>query len=175
MVKAAYGYTAYGEANPALTKTAAGFNANGNLYRYTGKRFDPAARAYDMGARHYFPGAGRWFQQDVYTDALANLALSSDPLTQNRYAFTAANPVNYIEVDGHRAAAVGGSAGIVKPTGGKSPPKGGGKVITNDAIPNFKPPIKTTTPKNGGSISFVDDSDSYESFAIPIGEREVVV
>jgi RHS repeat-associated protein len=107
-VKATYGYTAYGEANPQLTKTAAGFTPNSNLYRYTGKRWDPAAKAYDMGARHYFPKAGRWFQQDTYTNSLDNLDLSTDPLTQNRYAFTGANPINYIEVDGHVA---------VKPTG----------------------------------------------------------
>ena len=81
-VKAAYGYLAYGEANPALTKTAAGFDGSTNAYRYTGKRWDPAAQAYDLGARHYLPALGRWFQQDLYTDALANLALSTDPLTQ---------------------------------------------------------------------------------------------
>lgn len=63
-IKAAYGYTAYGDPNPQLTKTAAGFTPSTNLYRYTGKRWDPAAKAYDMGARHYFPSQGRWFQRD---------------------------------------------------------------------------------------------------------------
>ena len=100
-VKAAYGYTAYGEANPQLTNTAAGFTPNTNLYRYTGKRWDPAAKAYDMGARHYFPQQGRWFQQDQYADALDNLGLSTDPLNSNRYVFTGANPINYVELDGH--------------------------------------------------------------------------
>lgn len=100
-VKAAYGYTAYGDANPQLTKTAAGFTPNTNLYRYTGKRWDPAAKAYDMGARHYFPAQGRWFQQDTYADALDNLGLSTDPLNSNRYLFTGANPINYVEIDGH--------------------------------------------------------------------------
>ncbi len=103
-VMAAYGYTAYGDTNTTLTKSAAGFTPNTNLYRYTGKRWDPAARDYDMGARTYMPAVGRWFQQDAYADALDNLALSTDPLTQNRYAFTAANPVNYIEIDGHMPA-----------------------------------------------------------------------
>jgi RHS repeat-associated protein len=100
-LKAAYGYRAYGEANPSLTKTAAGFDASTNQYRYTGKRFDAAANVYDMGARHYSPTRGRWFQQDTYSSALANLGLSLDPLTQNRYQFTGANPINFIEVDGH--------------------------------------------------------------------------
>jgi RHS repeat-associated protein len=108
-VKASYGYLPYGDKNDALTKTASGFTPNSNLYRYTGKRFDPAANAYDMGARTYMPGLGRWFQQDRYPDGLDNLALSTDPLTQNRYAFTAANPINYVELDGHRVADVDGT------------------------------------------------------------------
>jgi RHS repeat-associated protein len=110
-VKASYGYLPYGDKNDALTKTASGFTPNSNLYRYTGKRFDPAANAYDMGARTYMPGLGRWFQQDRYPDGLDNLALSTDPLTQNRYAFTAANPINYVELDGHRSVDDGGGSG----------------------------------------------------------------
>ncbi len=103
-VKAGYGYLAYGEANPSLTKTAGGFTPNTNLYRYTGRRWDPAAKAYDMGARSYFPTVGRWFQQDAYADAFDDVGLSLDPLTANRYAFTGGNPVNYVELDGHGAA-----------------------------------------------------------------------
>ena len=60
MVTAAYGYLPYGEANPVLTTTASGFNANSNPYRYSGKRWDAAAKAYDMGARHDFPNVPRW-------------------------------------------------------------------------------------------------------------------
>ena len=119
-IKAAYGYRAYGEANPSLTKTAGGFTPSTNLYRYSGKRFDPAAKAYDMGARHYFPSQARWFQQDLYADALDNLGLSTDPLNSNRYLFTGANPINYIELDGHAAGAVGptydGGTGDPDPT-----------------------------------------------------------
>ena len=107
-VKAAYGYLAYGEANPALTKTASGFEANTNPYRYSGKRWDPAARAYDMGARHYSAAVGRFLQHDAYTDALANLGLSLDPLGGNRYALAAGNPIGYVELDGHVVVAEGG-------------------------------------------------------------------
>jgi RHS repeat-associated protein len=101
-IKASYGYIAYGESNPSLTKTGGGFSPSTNLYRYTGKRFDSAAKAYDMGARHYFPAQARSFQQDVYADALDNVDLSTDPLTANRYQVTAATPVNYLELDGYR-------------------------------------------------------------------------
>jgi RHS repeat-associated protein len=54
-----------------------------------------------MGARRYSPSVGRWLQQDMYYGALDNLGLSQDPLTANRYAFLGANPVNYVEFDGH--------------------------------------------------------------------------
>ena len=110
VVKAAYGYSAYGSADSALTKTAAGFNASTNLYRYTGKRLDSGSGSYDMGARRYSPPAARFLQRDLYTDALADLGLATDPLTGNRYAYTAANPVNYVELDGHRPVDVHESA-----------------------------------------------------------------
>ncbi len=56
-----------------------------------------------MGASRYSPSAGRWLQQDMYYGALDDLGLSQDPLTANRYAFLGANPVNYVEFDGHSA------------------------------------------------------------------------
>jgi RHS repeat-associated protein len=101
LVKASYGYTAYGSANTALTKTASGFSAATNPYRYTGKRFDSGSNTLDMGARRYSPTTGRFLQQDLYYNALDDFGLSSDPLTANRYLFTGANPINYIETDGH--------------------------------------------------------------------------
>jgi RHS repeat-associated protein len=113
-VKASYGYTAYGGENTTLTRAASSFT---NPYRFTGKRWDPTAKAYDMGARHYFPAQGRWFQQDQYANALANLALSLSPLTSNRYLFTGANPINYIEIDGHVAA---GTPGYIYDGGSQS-------------------------------------------------------
>ncbi len=105
-VKESYAYTAYGAPNSALTKTAAGFNTKTNPYRYTGKRQDTASSLLDMGARRYSATSGRFLQVDLYTDALDNLGLSQDPLTQNRYALAAGNPVNYVELDGHRVEAV---------------------------------------------------------------------
>ncbi len=54
-----------------------------------------------MGARQFGPGAARFLQPDRYNGAFANLRLGLDPLTQNRYALAGANPINFVEVDGH--------------------------------------------------------------------------
>jgi RHS repeat-associated protein len=99
-VDASYAYSAYGSTNPAISKTAAGF-IDRNPYKYTSKRFDSGSGTYDMGARRYSPKAGRWLEQDLYYNALDNLALSLDPLYSNRYLFTGANPINFVELDGH--------------------------------------------------------------------------
>jgi RHS repeat-associated protein len=100
-LKQNYGYTAYGQTNAAISKTASGFNANTNPYTYSGKRWDTGSSTFDMGARRYSPSAGRWMQEDVYAGARADLGLSADPLTANRYLFTGANPVGLVELDGH--------------------------------------------------------------------------
>ncbi len=105
--KESYGYSAYGSPNSAISKTASGFsdyNAPTNQIRFQGKRFDSGSGSYDMGARRYSASAGRWFQQDMYYKALQDLGLSQDPLTANKYSFLSANPVNYVEDDGHKAA-----------------------------------------------------------------------
>ncbi len=39
--------------------------------------------------------------QDVLSGALGDLSLTSDPLTQNRYALAGGNPVSFVEWDGH--------------------------------------------------------------------------
>ncbi len=106
-VKASYGYSAYGSANATLTTKVGGFTPTTNPYRYTAKRFDTGSGTYDMGARRYAPGTGRFLQYDQYSGGLNNLGLSLDPFSQNRYAFTGANPVNRIEIDGHSSFAGG--------------------------------------------------------------------
>ena len=58
-----------------------------------------------MQAREYRPEVGRFLSQDRFEAAGADLALQSDPLTQNRYAFAGGNPVSNIEWDGHRPVA----------------------------------------------------------------------
>jgi RHS repeat-associated protein len=125
-VKASYGYDAYGghDANPAsdteaLTSGDTDNQAPINPYRYSGRRLDSglatsvgSPAGYDMGARRYGPDTGSFLQADIYYDALADLGLTLDPLTQNRYALAGGNPISYVETDGHRfwADGYGGSS-----------------------------------------------------------------
>jgi RHS repeat-associated protein len=74
-----------------------------NFYRFNGKRFDPASGTYDMGFRDYDPGLNRYLTRDTYNGALADLKLTTDPFTGNRYAFAGGNPITGIELDGHVA------------------------------------------------------------------------
>ena len=62
---------------------------------------DPASGNLDMGARRFSPDTRRFLQQDQYDDALADVGLSEDPLTSNRYSLAAGNPVSFVESDGH--------------------------------------------------------------------------
>lgn len=103
-VELSYGYGAYGTSNAALTKTAPGFSASTNQYQYSGKRWDSGSQTYDMGTRHYSTSAARFLQQDIYAGAFADLGLATSPTTANRYLFTGANPVGFVELDGHRVA-----------------------------------------------------------------------
>ena len=98
--KASYGYTAYGAADSALTSGDSAANPL-NAYRYSAKRLDPGSGLLDMGARLYSPDQGRFMQADQYASALGNLGLSSSTLTGNRYALAGANPIGFVEADGH--------------------------------------------------------------------------
>ncbi|CAA9486847.1 MAG: hypothetical protein AVDCRST_MAG85-999 [uncultured Solirubrobacteraceae bacterium] len=108
--QASYGYTAYGESDEAMTEERDAFSTTGattndknplNPYRYTDKRLDTGSNTLDMGARCFGPGTGQFLQEDQYKDALGDLGLSTDPLTQNRYALAGGNPVSFMETDGH--------------------------------------------------------------------------
>jgi RHS repeat-associated protein len=105
---ATYGYTAYGNADGSeytgIDKPEAGAPEDAepyNAYRYNSKRWDASSGTYDMGFRDYAPGLNRFTTRDMYSGALANMTLGTDPYTSNRYAFTAGNPINLIEVGGH--------------------------------------------------------------------------
>jgi RHS repeat-associated protein len=110
--QASYGYRAYGDSDPGLTQendpddptgqTQTSTTAPLNPYRFSAKRFDSGSGTVDMGARRFSPSMGRFVQEDLYKDALADLDLATDPLTQNRYQLTGGNPINRIEIDGHR-------------------------------------------------------------------------
>jgi RHS repeat-associated protein len=54
-----------------------------------------------MGARLYNNDFGRFIQNDFQTDSSRDADLAGETLTQNRYAFAAANPLLYVETDGH--------------------------------------------------------------------------
>ncbi len=122
-VKASYGYDPYGAIDTELTKGDVNTSDATqppedplNPYRYTGKRLDSGSGRYEMGARRFAAGSGRFLQQDLYLGALANLTLSLDGLTQNRYALAGAAPTSYIEVDGHVPAEDGaGNTGHYNP------------------------------------------------------------
>ncbi len=119
--KSTYGYRPYGEKDAGLTT---GESPNEeiplNPYRYTAKRYDTGSKSLDMGARRFGPDTTRFLQRDYYNGALADLALSFDPLTQNRYSLAGGNPMSFIESDGHAVDpdGVGGSPQEPNPTDG---------------------------------------------------------
>ncbi|WP_410604236.1 polymorphic toxin-type HINT domain-containing protein [Amycolatopsis sp. lyj-90] len=105
--KSTYGYTAYGkddekqfsgedkpdQANPD--------KAEENSYRFNTARHDKSTGTYDMGFRDYSPGLNRFLTLDLYNGALADLGMTTDPWTNNRYTFGAGNPLSQVEIDGH--------------------------------------------------------------------------
>jgi RHS repeat-associated protein len=105
---ATYGYTAYGNADESEYTGIDGPETGSpedvepyNAYRYNSKRWDAGTGTYDMGFRDYAPDLNRFTTRDMYNGAFADMGLSSDPYTGNRYAFTAGNPISRIELDGH--------------------------------------------------------------------------
>ncbi|MEU8609253.1 DNRLRE domain-containing protein [Actinoplanes sp. NPDC048791] len=108
--RATYGYTAYGSNDDAQFSGADKPDAGNpedpnkepyNAYRFNGKRFDQSSGSYDMGFRDYDPGLNRFLTQDSYNGALDDMNLSTDPFTNNRYAFGGGNPISQVEIDGH--------------------------------------------------------------------------
>jgi RHS repeat-associated protein len=98
---ASYGYRPYGDDDSELSAGDTSKTNPTNPLRYTSKRYDSGSGTLDMGARRFSPKENHFLQEDRYAGALANLDLSLDPLTQNRYALAGGNPANFVEVDGH--------------------------------------------------------------------------
>ncbi|MFB9238417.1 DNRLRE domain-containing protein [Plantactinospora siamensis] len=115
--KATYGYTAYGQNDDAQFTGIDKPDAQDptkepyNAYRFNAKRWDQNSGDYDMGFRNYSPGLNRFLTRDSYNGALADMHLSTDPFTGNRYAFGAGNPISNVELDGHMLAATDGGGG----------------------------------------------------------------
>jgi RHS repeat-associated protein len=134
---ASYGYTAYGDRDDELTEERDPWDSGGartltpdnplNPYRFSDKRLDPGSSTLDMGARRFAPGTS-FLQADLYDDALNDLDLSLDPLTQNRYALAGGNPISFVEVDGHMLAMDGGGGGSSSPKPKRKPTRRGGTV-----------------------------------------------
>jgi RHS repeat-associated protein len=81
-------YDAYGN---LIASTGATFNP----YLFAGMQFDaPIGKYYDR-ARDYSSPVGQFDQRDT------DLGDISDPLTLNSYAYAAANPSTYVDLDGH--------------------------------------------------------------------------
>ncbi|WP_306319994.1 MULTISPECIES: polymorphic toxin-type HINT domain-containing protein [unclassified Streptomyces] len=106
--KSTYGYTAYGQNDQEQFSGADKPDEDGqekedpyNSYRYNSMRYDTASGDYDMGFRNYDPGLNRFLTRDMYGGALADMSLTTDPFTGNRYAFAGGNPVSFVEIDGH--------------------------------------------------------------------------
>jgi RHS repeat-associated protein len=119
--KAAYGYRPYGDEEqgqgamsqgdssaPSNSHSALGVTNN---YRYAAKRFDSANDEINMGARFFSPEFGTFLQEDYLRDALGDLDLATDPLTSTRYGLAGANPINFVEVDGHSSIFTDGGSG----------------------------------------------------------------
>jgi RHS repeat-associated protein len=105
--KSTYGFTAYGKDDDAefsgedKPDQSQPDKPEENSYRFNTARHDQSTDTYDMGFRDYSPGLNRFLTLDLYNGALADLAMTTDPWTNNRYAFGAGNPLSQVEIDGH--------------------------------------------------------------------------
>jgi RHS repeat-associated protein len=109
-VVATYGYDPYGNPDGALTTGDAekitSLNKSGaviNPFRFSGRFTDPGSNTVDMGVRRWGPSTMHFLEEDEYAGSLDDLSLTTDPLSDNRYALAGANPINFVEEDGHRA------------------------------------------------------------------------
>lgn len=83
-----YAYTAFGEARSRTGTTV-------NPYQYTGQFLDQLTGLYNLRARYYDPALGRFLTRDTWETG------TSDPTELNRYAYTANNPINRADPNGH--------------------------------------------------------------------------
>jgi RHS repeat-associated protein len=102
-VVATFAFGAYGEQKSIPTiPTSSG--SWGSRLKYQMSPEDPKTHAYNIGGRLFAPQLNRFTSSDYYTDAVDNLNLKLDPLTQNPFIYAGGNPATLID-DGHRAMA----------------------------------------------------------------------
>jgi RHS repeat-associated protein len=79
-------------------------NTTGNELYFQGSRRDPGTGTYQFGARTYAPASASFLTPDNYRggSSEANLSVAVDPLTRNTYAYVNGDPVNFVDLDGHR-------------------------------------------------------------------------
>jgi len=114
---ASYGYTPYGQNDTALSQGENADKTNPiNPFRYSAKRADTGSGTLDMGVRRFGPDVSHFLTPDFFYGSLANLSLSIDPLTDNRYDLAGGNPISFAEWDGHMALADGYGAAATYPS-----------------------------------------------------------
>ena len=167
-VRASYGYDAYGNADSedgragSLTTGDINDQAPLNPYRFSGRRMDSGtakqgenATSMDMGARRYGLDTGRFLQEDMFGSSLGDLGLSTDPLSQNRYALAGGNPVSNVEIDGHMVAADGGGGGTT--SGGTSTESSGESSTSEDSTDDEESDDEEESDDDGGVLGWFED------------------
>lgn len=69
----------------------------GNVYLYTGERFDTDLGLYYLRARYVNPGTGRFHTMDTYEGS------ATDPVTLHKYLYGNGNPVTFVDPSGFLA------------------------------------------------------------------------
>jgi RHS repeat-associated protein len=114
--KASYGYTPYGDSDNQLSQGDTDKTTPLNPFRYSAKRLDTGSGTIDMGARRFGPDTSHFLTPDFFFGSLANLSLSTDPVTGNRYDLAGGNPISFKEWDGHMLVGDGGGGAAPSPS-----------------------------------------------------------
>ena len=88
----------------SCTQTTGSSNGNTpNSYYYRTQRRDPGSGTYQLGSRTYDPSKGSFLTPDVYTagPSGANVRVTEDPLTLDRYNYVNGDPINLVDPSGH--------------------------------------------------------------------------
>lgn len=127
-----------------------------NYYGYNSESTDTNTELQYLRARYYSPANGNFISEDTY------LGTTTEPLSRNRYAYVANNPLNYRDPSGHVAAkgaaltAVGATK-IPAATVGKV--VSGSKAITSSVTnvgKNLVNSVKTTTTKTTNAAAAIN-------------------
>ena len=93
----AYGYDEYGMDLYEEKEKGYERQGEGQLFGYTGYRYDDISGTYFAQAREYQPEIGRFISQDAIRGNAEN------PMTLNPYGYCGNDPVNWVDLDGNAA------------------------------------------------------------------------